>query len=160
MLMTRIGMTRIGAPFALVDGSLCHLYALNLAQAYLDNVKDLARSTLARGRWRFPRHAPPDLHRHPRAGRTLSAKAGSDRAACPCLQSTGRARNPRTSRAARWGGAPAEHPSSLETTVERTPAGSEVGPMRCCLKIAFDRCLAPWAQRCNRQPIRRAHRPS
>jgi hypothetical protein len=28
-------MTRIGAPFALVDGSLCHLYPLNLAQAYL-----------------------------------------------------------------------------------------------------------------------------
>jgi hypothetical protein len=28
-------MTRIGAPFALVDGSLCHLYTLNLAQAYL-----------------------------------------------------------------------------------------------------------------------------
>ena len=25
-------MTRIGAPFALVDGSLCHLYTLNLAQ--------------------------------------------------------------------------------------------------------------------------------
>jgi hypothetical protein len=28
-------MARIGAPFALVDGSLCHLYSLNLAQAYL-----------------------------------------------------------------------------------------------------------------------------
>ena len=28
-------MTRIGAPYALVDGSLCHLYPLNLAQAYL-----------------------------------------------------------------------------------------------------------------------------
>jgi hypothetical protein len=28
-------VTRIGAPFALVDGSLCHLYTLNLAQAYL-----------------------------------------------------------------------------------------------------------------------------
>ena len=28
-------MTRIGAPFALVDGSLCHLYTLNLSQAYL-----------------------------------------------------------------------------------------------------------------------------
>jgi hypothetical protein len=28
-------MTRSGAPFALVDGSLCHLYTLNLAQAYL-----------------------------------------------------------------------------------------------------------------------------
>jgi hypothetical protein len=28
-------MTRIGAPFALVNGSLCHLYILNLAQAYL-----------------------------------------------------------------------------------------------------------------------------
>jgi len=28
-------MTRIGAPFALVDGSLCHLYTLNSAQAYL-----------------------------------------------------------------------------------------------------------------------------
>ena len=24
-------MTRIGAPFALVDGSLCHLYTLNLS---------------------------------------------------------------------------------------------------------------------------------
>src|SRR3984893_14703583 len=95
-----------------------------------DNVKDLARSTLARGRWRFPRLAPLDLHRHPRVDRTLSAKAGSDRAACPCLQSTGRARNPRTSRAARRGAASAVHPSSLETTVERTPAGSEVGPMR------------------------------
>src|SRR5216684_4517961 len=108
-------MTRIGAPFALVDRSLCHLYPLNLAQAYLaaslcesiesfvlairpdqvslpanehsecigrgDNVKDPARSTLARGRWRFPRHAPLDLYRHPRVGRTLSARAGSDRAA-------------------------------------------------------------------------------
>src|ERR1700682_1606189 len=31
---------------------------------------------------------------------------------------------------------------------ERLP-GSEVGPMRCCLKIAFDRCLAPLVQRCN-----------
>ena len=28
-------MTRIGAPFALVDRSLCHLYTLNLAQVYL-----------------------------------------------------------------------------------------------------------------------------
>ena len=28
-------MTRIGAPFALVDGNLCHLYTLNVAQAYL-----------------------------------------------------------------------------------------------------------------------------
>jgi hypothetical protein len=28
-------VTRIGAPFALVDGNLCHLYALNLALAYL-----------------------------------------------------------------------------------------------------------------------------
>jgi hypothetical protein len=28
-------MTRIGAPYALFDGSLCHLYPLNLAQAYL-----------------------------------------------------------------------------------------------------------------------------
>ena len=28
-------MTRIEAPFALVDGSLCHLYTLNLAQVYL-----------------------------------------------------------------------------------------------------------------------------
>ena len=28
-------MTRIGSPFPLVDGSLCHLYPLNLAQAYL-----------------------------------------------------------------------------------------------------------------------------
>jgi len=28
-------MTRIGASYALVDGSLCHLYPLNLAQAYL-----------------------------------------------------------------------------------------------------------------------------
>ena len=28
-------MTRIGAPYALVDGSLCNLYPLNLAQAYL-----------------------------------------------------------------------------------------------------------------------------
>jgi hypothetical protein len=27
-------MTRIAAPYALVDGSLCHLYPLNLAQAY------------------------------------------------------------------------------------------------------------------------------
>ena len=27
-------VTRIGAPFALVDGSLCHLYPLNLAQAF------------------------------------------------------------------------------------------------------------------------------
>ena len=26
-------MTRIGAPFALVDGSHCHLYTLNLAQS-------------------------------------------------------------------------------------------------------------------------------
>src|ERR1700688_3909050 len=186
-------MTRIGAPFALVDGSLCHLYTLNLAQVYLaaslrelteafvlaisltkvsaanehsecnareDNVKDLAPSTQARGRWRFPRHARLGLHRHPRVGRTLSAKAGSDRAACLCLQPTGRARNPRTSRAVRRGAASGEHPSSLETTVARTPAGSEVGPMRCCLKIAFDRCLAPLVQRCNRRPIRRAHRPS
>src|ERR1700678_3952093 len=47
----------------------------------------------------------------------------------------------------------AEHPSSLETTVERTPAGSEVGPMRCCLKIVLDICLAPLVQRCNRRPI-------
>ena len=28
-------MTRSGAPFDLVDGSHCHLYTLNLAQAYL-----------------------------------------------------------------------------------------------------------------------------
>jgi hypothetical protein len=28
-------MTRIWAPFALVDGSLCHLYTLKLAQVYL-----------------------------------------------------------------------------------------------------------------------------
>ena len=28
-------MTRIGAPFAQVDGSLCPLYPLNLSQAYL-----------------------------------------------------------------------------------------------------------------------------
>jgi hypothetical protein len=28
-------MTRIGAPFALVDGNLCHLYTLKLAQVYL-----------------------------------------------------------------------------------------------------------------------------
>jgi hypothetical protein len=28
-------MTRIGAPLALVDGSLCHLYTLNIAKAYL-----------------------------------------------------------------------------------------------------------------------------
>lgn len=28
-------MTRIGAPFALVDGSLCHPYTLNFAQVYL-----------------------------------------------------------------------------------------------------------------------------
>jgi hypothetical protein len=28
-------MTRMGAPFGLVDGSLCHLYTLNLAQVYL-----------------------------------------------------------------------------------------------------------------------------
>jgi len=28
-------MTRIGAPFALVDGNLCHLYTLDVAQAYL-----------------------------------------------------------------------------------------------------------------------------
>ena len=28
-------MTRIGAPFVLVDRSLCHLYTLNLAQVYL-----------------------------------------------------------------------------------------------------------------------------
>ena len=30
--------------------------------------------------------------------------------------------------------------------------------MRCYLEIAFDRCPAPLAQRCNRRPIRRAHR--
>ena len=28
-------MTKIGAPFALVDGSLCHLYTLNFSAAYL-----------------------------------------------------------------------------------------------------------------------------
>ena len=28
-------LTRIGAPLALVDGSLCHLCTLNLAQVYL-----------------------------------------------------------------------------------------------------------------------------
>ena len=28
-------MTRIGAPFALVDSNLCNLYTLNVAQAYL-----------------------------------------------------------------------------------------------------------------------------
>ena len=28
-------MTRMGAPFGLVDGSLCHLYTLNFSAAYL-----------------------------------------------------------------------------------------------------------------------------
>src|ERR1700676_2173326 len=107
-----------------------------------DNVKDPAPSTPERDRWRYPRPAPICLHRRPRGARTISARAESDRAACPCWRATGHARNPRTSRAALPGAASAERPSSLELIVERRPAGSPVGSVRFYLEIALRRCPA------------------
>ena len=118
-----------------------------------DNVKDPVRSTPERDRWRCPPHAPIGLHRRPRGARTISVRAESDRAACPCWRATGYARNPKTSRAALPGAASAERPSSLELVVERRPAGSPVGSMRCYLRIALDRCPAQSGPHCNRQRI-------
>ena len=54
-------MTRIGAPLALVDGSLCHLYTLNLAEAYLAALCELTEAyvlaiSLTRSRCRERAH--------------------------------------------------------------------------------------------------------
>jgi len=55
-------MTRIGAPFALVDGSLCHLHTLNLAQAHLAALCELTEA--------FVLAIPPDQVSLPRTSVT------------------------------------------------------------------------------------------
>ena len=107
-------------------------------------VKDPARSTREHDRWRFPRHAPPGRHRHPRADSRHARRKQQ------MIEPHAFVRSPavalvipeRPERSVR-----VQFPQSIRPALRQQPGerlrGSEVGSMHCYPTIALDKYPAP-----------------
>jgi hypothetical protein len=127
---------------------------------WLACLSDRALPNRVRDRSRFPHREPIGLHLRASADRTLLEKKEMIQPHTLVQKSTDCDRSPRTSRAAPRAAVFAERPSSPQRAAEQTPGDSEVESMRCCRKIALDRCPAQSVRRCNRRSKRRARRSS